>query len=451
MIVCKFGGTSVGDAAAIQRLVEIVNARQGERPVLVLSALSRVTNGLLALVPAHPTERKAQLTMLMARHEDLASTLTAPGEALEALRADAAAIAERLAGWADGSVDAELQDWLVAHGELWSTRLVTAALERAGVPATWVDIRPVMRTGGQCSRAVPDQAGLPGRAQAVFGPLLDEGRVPVTQGFIGSTVDGRTTTLGRGGSDYTATLLGAALEAERVEIWTDVDGIMTADPRIVPEARVLRTTSHLEAAELSAFGAKVLHPATQAPLLERGITCVVLNSFAPDRPGTTIVSGFRPEPVMGCSPVRAVSWKPGVTVLNIRSPRMLGASGFLYRLFGVFHEHGVAVDVLASSEVNVSLTVDADGPLEALCRDLESLGEVTLYPNRAIIAVVGVDLRGTRGLAGRLFQAVREINIEVISQGASEINVTFVVKAEEGAEAVRRLHREFFGPGEVAA
>lgn len=450
MIVCKFGGTSVGNVAAIERVISIVASRQQERPLVVLSALNGVTNDLLALCRAEPDERPALLTALIRRHEDLARGLNVPGEALVDLRADAAAIAERLARFDGVPPSDELRDWLVSHGELWSSRLVVSALQQAGVPAVWVDIRPVMQTDAQFGRAVPEQNGLPARALPELGPLLEGGQVPVTQGFIGATADGRTTTLGRGGSDYTATLLAAALGAERVEIWTDVDGIMTADPRIVPEARVLRTTSHLEAAELSAFGAKVLHPATQAPLVERGITCVVLNSFAPEQPGTTIISGHRPEPVVDTSPVRAVSWKPGVTLLNVRSPRMLGASGFLYRLFGVFHDHGVAVDVLATSEVNVSLTVDSDGPIEALCRDLSLLGEVTLYPNRAIIAVVGVDLRGTRGLSGRLFQAIREINVEVISQGASEINVTFVVKAEEGADAVRLLHREFFGPAEVA-
>jgi aspartate kinase len=264
----------------------------------------------------------------------------------------------------------------------------------------------------------------------------------VTQGFIGATADGRPTTLGRGGSDFSAALLGAALSARRVEIWTDVDGIMTADPRIVPGARLLPVASHLEAAELAAFGAKVLHPATQAPLVAARIPCVVLNSFAPDGPGTTILSGVRPAP-FGNSPVRSISCKRGVTVLNVRAPDFRSSTGFLRALFEVFERHGVAVDVIATSEVNVSVTIDDPSHLPGLRRDLGPLGEVSVFPGRAIIAVVGIGLRGTKGLSARIFTAVRTVNVEVISQGASEINVTFVVLDTDAETAVRQLHQTF--------
>jgi aspartate kinase len=277
------------------------------------------------------------------------------------------------------------------------------------------------------------------RAARWFGPLLESGQVPVTQGFIGATAEGHPTTLGRGGSDYSAALLGAALQAERVEIWTDVDGLMTADPRMVPEARLLPVASHHEAAELAAFGARVLHPATQAPLVEARIPCVVLNSFAPERPGTTILSGVRPEPV-GQSPVRSISCKRGITVLNVRSPTSRGSTGFLRALFEVFERHGVAVDVIATSEVNVSVSVEDPTRIDELRADLERLGELSVFPGRAIVAVIGIGLRGIKGLAGRIFTAVQSVNVEVISQGASEINVTFVVREADAGEAVRRLH-----------
>jgi aspartate kinase len=266
----------------------------------------------------------------------------------------------------------------------------------------------------------------------------------VTQGFIGGTADGRTTTLGRGGSDFSAALLGAALDAARVEIWTDVSGMFTADPRIVPAARPLDVVSYEEAAELATFGAKVLHPATALPLAHRGIPIVVLNSFRPDDPGSTIalVSVLRH---VGASPVRSISWKKGVTIVNVRAPRMLGVYGFLRRLFEVTEKHEIVVDVLASSEVSVSLTVEGTSRIDVLKRDLAPLGEVQVVLDRAIISVVGTGLRDTAGIAARIFAAVGETNVEMTSQGASAINITFVVRESDGPDVVRRLHQEFFG------
>lgn len=448
MIVCKFGGTSVADAPAIRRLVEIVRGRAPERPLVVVSALAGVTNDLLRLAGPLAAGNEAGLRTametLVARHTATARELNLPQQTSEEFAASSDQLLSVLTARLGAKPGAELLDTIAAPGELWSSRLVAAALARAGVRSACVDVRQVMRTDTRFGRAAPDSAALADQAPGVFGPLLADGTVPVTQGFIGATPDGRTTTLGRGGSDYTAALLGAALRAERVEIWTDVDGIMTADPRIVPEARVLPVASHLEAAELATFGARVLHPATQAPLVQARIPCVVLNSFAADRPGTTILAGVRPDPV-GSSPVRSISWKKGVTILNVRAPRMLGAHGFLRSLFEVFERHAVAVDVVATSEINVSLTIEDAGRLPALRADLEALGEVSVFERRAIVAVVGIGLRGTRGLAARIFSAIKSVNVEMISQGASEINVTFVVTEEDGPAAVRLLHDEFFG------
>jgi aspartate kinase len=443
MIVCKFGGTSVGDAAAIRRLAGIIRPRIPERPVVVVSALSGVTNALLHLLALAEGGDEAglakSLEQIVARHAAMAGELEAGDGAAAAISADAHRLGGVLLEREGVPPTEELTDLVSGMGELWSSRLVAAALAASGLPGEWVDVRRAMITDARFTRALPDRAALGRRAPGLFGPLLDAGRVPVTQGFIGATPDGRPTTLGRGGSDFSAALLGAALHAERVEIWTDVDGIMTADPRIVPNARPLPMASHHEAAELSAFGATVLHPATQAPLVEARIPCVVLNSFAPERPGTTILSGHRPEPV-GSSPVRSISCKRGITVVNVRSPASLGSSGFMRALFEIFERHQLVVDVIATSEVNVSVTVDDRARLEEARGDLEGLGEVTVFPHRAIVAVVGIGLRGTKGLAARIFSAVRGINIEVISQGASEINVTFVVREEDSADAVRRLH-----------
>ncbi|MGE0554468.1 MAG: lysine-sensitive aspartokinase 3 [Gemmatimonadales bacterium] len=447
MIVCKFGGTSVGTAEAIARLVEIVGGRRGEAPVVVVSALSGVTDQLLGLGRLlggeHREERATRLETIRARHAGIAGELSVPAEALAPIEAELTALGRWLDERRAPSLAPADLDHLAAHGERWSSRLIVAAMGQRGLPAEWVDARQVIVTDGSFTRARPATDAIRAQAGLILKPILTAGRIPVIQGFVGGTADGRTTTLGRGGSDYTASLLGAALHVDRVEIWTDVDGIMTADPRIVPNARVLPVASHVEAAELAAFGAKVLHPATQAPLVEARIPCVVLNSFAPDRAGTTVVSGLRPGPI-GNSPVRSISFKRGVTVVNIRAAEMPGAVGFLRRLFEVIERHGAAVDVISTSEINVSFTLDDVTDLAGLAADLGQLGEVTVYERRAIVAVIGVGLRGTRGLSGRLFSAIREVNVEMISQGASEINVTLVVQEEDGPSAVRMLHAEFF-------
>lgn len=447
MIVCKFGGTSVGSTDAIRRLVEIVGSRRSEGPVVVVSALSGVTDRLLGLEPANragdPGRVRHLVDALVTDHRQIAQDLDLPAGAIDTVSAEASTLGEWLVERTGRALTPAERDCLVAHGERWSSHLVAAALARRGLPAEWVDARSMIITDDQFTQARPRREEIDTRARTMLLPILREGRIPLTQGFIGATAQGQVTTLGRGGSDYTASLLGAALDVDRVEIWTDVDGIMTADPRLVPDARVLPVASHVEAAELATFGAKVLHPATQAPLVEKRIPCIVLNSFAPERPGTTILSGVRPAP-LGDSPVRSISWKKGVTVVNVRAARMLGAVGFLRQLFEIVERHDASVDVIATSAINVSFTLERQDDLAALAADLRTLGEVTVYEGRAIVAVVGVGLRGTRGLSGRLFGAMKPVNVEMISQGASEINVTLVVKEEDGPEAVRLLHAEFF-------
>ncbi|HEU4700102.1 MAG TPA: aspartate kinase [Gemmatimonadales bacterium] len=456
MIVCKFGGTSVGDAAAIGRLVEIVRARhvRGEQPLVVVSALSGVTDALVALtrLTAAPEPARAvddALAALLARHEAVAAELPGGAGAMRAVRERIDALRALLAPSLGTTVPPADRDAALGHGELWSSALVAAALEASGVPAGWVDVRPLLVTDDHFGQARPDQTELRTRARARFPALLEAGLVPVTQGFIGATPDGRPTILGRGGSDFSAALLGAALDAERVEIWTDVSGLLTADPRIVPDARPLEVVSYEEAAELATFGAKVLHPATALPLAHRGIPIAILNSTCPGHPGSTIaqVSALREA---GASPVRSINWKRGVTIVNVRAPRMLGAHGFLRRLFEVTEKHEIVVDVLASSEVSVSLSVEGTSRVDVLKRDLAPLGEVQVAYDRAIISVVGIGLRETPGIAARIFAAVAPTNVEMTSQGASAINMTFVVRESEGADVVRRLHRAFFGGGGAA-
>jgi aspartate kinase len=448
MIVCKFGGTSVADAQAISRLVEIVRERAPEHPIVVVSALARVTDALLTLARragmADEAELDAGVSALLQRHEQVARELPKGAAALETISSDAAALRQELGCVRRRMATPAELDAIAGRGELWSSRLVAAALAGAGLEAIWTDIRPVMVTDDRFGRATPYIQVLNTRARESFRPMLDGGQIPVTQGFIGATAKGVATTLGRGGSDFTAALLGAALGAERVEIWTDVNGLMTADPRVVPAARTLAAASYEEAAELATFGARILHPATALPLVRAGIPIVVLNSTDPARSGTTIEPEAQLDRV-GDSPIRSISWKRDITVINIRAPRMLGAYGFLRALFEVFERHETVVDVLASGEVSISLTIEDRSRIDPLVRDLGELGEVWIEEHRAIVAIVGIGLRNTPGLAGRVFNAVWPANVEIISQGASAINMTFVVREEDGPDVVRRLHHEFFG------
>jgi aspartate kinase len=448
MIICKFGGTSVADGPAIARLIEIVRARVPERPVIVVSALARITDTLLNLARragvADAAELEAGVSTLLERHEQVARALPGGAAALDAISADAAALRQELGCVRRRMATPSELDAIAGRGELWSSRLVAAALAGAGLDAAWVDIRPVMVTDDRFTRATPYVPVLNTRARESLRPLIDAGRIPVTQGFIGATATGVPTTLGRGGSDFTAALLGAALEADRVEIWTDVNGLMTADPRIVSTARTLAAASYEEAAELATFGARILHPATALPLVRAGIPIVILNATDPERPGTTIEPEAQLDRV-GDSPIRSISWKQGITVINIRAPRMLGAYGFLRALFEVFERHETVVDVLASGEVSISLTIEDRSRLDPLVRDLADLGEVRIEEHRAIVAIVGIGLRNTPGLAARVFNAVWPANVEIISQGASAINMTFVVREDDGPDVVRRLHQEFFG------
>lgn len=445
MIVMKFGGTSVADATALVALRTAV-AQEGAARVVVVSAMAGVTDHLVEIATqAEAGNHDAvavRLQLLLERHLTTAHELGLAEHPTLAddLRAELTRLADNLAT-SSGLIEG-WRDAVLGTGELLSSRVVVAVLQSVGLPAVWCDARDVIRTDGRFGGAFPDREAIAELAQAVISPLLMTGQLPVTQGFIGSTAAGRPTVLGRGGSDFSAALLGAALGAEHVEIWTDVSGLMTADPRIVPEARVLSEATYDEAAELAAFGAKVLHPATQLPLVEARIPIIIRNTFQPDAPGTRIVGEAQVEDDL---PVRSISFKRGVVVLQIRAARMLGAFGFLRRIFGVFERHEIVVDVLATSEVSVSLTVDPSPRLDAVIADLGLIGEVTRRDHRGIIAVVGRAIRDTPGITARVYQAIPNVNIEMISQGASASNLTFIVREEQGPETIRALHRTFFG------
>jgi aspartate kinase len=340
-----------------------------------------------------------------------------------------------------GDVSPRSLDAIAAYGEQLSSQLVVAAFRQCGVPAEHVDAREVMITDDAFTRAEPNVDAIAETSQRLLAPLARDGRVPVLGGFIGSTTRHVTTTLGRGGSDYSAALIGAALQAEAIEIWTDVDGMLTADPRVVDGALLLERVGFDEASELASFGAKVLHPMTIYPAVRLGIPVLVLNSRRPEGKGT-LITFESPR-----RPVTAIAGKSGVTLIRLRTPRMLLTEGFLRKTFDVFHRHRASVDVVATSEVSVSLTIDDPSRLDALLPDLRELGDVAIERSRGIIAVVGAELSAGGEHMARALRALKDTRIHMLSLSATGINLTIVVDGDAVNPVMRRLHDEFFGNG----
>lgn len=449
--ILKFGGTSVADASAVTRVAGIVAARGSPRPVVVVSAISGCTDALLGSVERAAAGDLAGALRaadpLWERHGDIARQLL-PGDsaaryatALDDTRRRVAELLGQLQ--LHPSRQAALRDAIAASGEQLSASLLAAVLAAAGLPAYYVDARRCIVTDGTHGRATPLAAETEQACRVELVPLLERGALPVLGGYVASTASGVTTTLGRGGSDHTAALVGAALDAQEIQIWTDVSGVLTADPRIVPSARTIPALSYAEAAELAFFGAKVLHPKTVQPAMERRIAVRICNSRVPDDPGTVVSAEAEVWP----GTVKAIAHKAGVTMLNVTAARMLGAYGFLHALFQVFDRHRTAVDVVTTSEVSVSLTVEESDALPHIVDELGRLGDVQVARGRAIVCVVGEGLRRTPGVAGRVFDAVRDVNVDLISQGASHINLTFVVDESQAAEVVRRLHAALLDDG----
>lgn len=451
--VMKFGGTSVEDASAFARVVQIIEVQQEVRPVVVVSAMSGMTDALLASVRlAIDAQAQAGITSLegeFARHANVARELLAAVEAsdvistIESARREVGRLLRSIAE--GGESHLALQDAVLAHGELLSSALLAAVLRARRVSAVAVDPRRCITTDEQHGCAAPRMTETNERTRAELLALVESSHVPVLGGFIGATIDGMTTTLGRGGSDYTAAIIGAALAAREIQIWTDVSGVLTADPRIVTNAATIPRLSYAEAAELAYFGAKVLHPKTIQPAIEESIPLRICNSRMPDEPSTVV----GPEREEAAQTVKAIAHKTGVTTLQISSARMLGAYGFLRALFEIFDRHRTVVDVVTTSEVSVSVSLEDASALPAIVADLEQLGSVEVEKGRAIICVVGEGLRGTPGIAARVFSTISDINVMLISQGSSSINLTFVIEEERIAEAVTRLHGALFPTSEA--
>ena len=448
----KFGGTSVADADAMNRVSAIVRG-QLERnpndapPVVVVSAMSKVTDRLIetARVAGQGDAEGAAkvLQELLERHIGVATTLV-PGDAskdlVAALREDFARLTTMVRALAArGEVSPPSHDEIVAMGELASSRIVAEAFRARQIPAVWVDSRAVLVTDAEHTAAMPDMDATCARTQQLVAPQRAGGKVAVMGGFIGATASGVTTTLGRGGSDYSAAIFGACLDVNEIQIWTDVDGMLTADPRVVANPKLVPQLSFDEASELAYFGAKVLHPSTILPAVAKNIPVRILNSRRPDVTGTMITAEGREH-----DGLTALACKRGVTVVDITSSRMLMAHGFLRRLFEVFERFKTPVDVVTTSEVSVSVTVDNIRRLDDIVSNLRAFADVNIEPDMAIVCVVGENLRGETALFGRAVMALGRIPLRLVSQAASRRNITFVLRDADVEAAMNQLHVELF-------
>ena len=451
MVVQKFGGTSVADPEAIQRLIQIVRdarTRDGRGPAVVVSAMSGVTDALLGVAAAagggRVEDALARLDQLRERHIATAQALAAKetagalGQQIDQQFDDLIALARALAVVRE--VTPRTLDVVAAAGELLNSRIIAAALAGADVPSEWVDARRAIITTGDHTRALPLATETDAALRASVLAVVDAGRVPVLGGFVGSTIDGHTTTLGRGGSDYSGAIVGAGIGAREIQIWTDVDGMLTADPRVIATPRLVPQLSFAEAAELAYFGAKVLHPSTILPAVERNIPVRILNSRKADGPGTTITA----EPPPGATPLTALACKRDVTVIDITSSRMLMAYGFLRRVFEVFERYTTAVDVVTTSEVTVSVTVDDRRHLEPIVEELSEFSQVSVDHEMALLCAVGDRLRNEPAIAARAVGVLEEVPLRMISQAASRRNITVILRQADLPHAMNRLHEEFF-------
>ncbi len=449
MIVMKFGGTSVEDARAIRNLTEIVKKEIPNKPIVAVSACSGVTNQLLATanlaVQGKKEDALQQVVAIEARHKKIIRDLF-EGDTQKFLNRHVTQTGEELSALVNGVVvlgelTARSLDAFASYGERLSSFIIHHYFESQKIKSFWVDARSFMITDEQFTKAVPQFDVTEKKLREIVLPKVNNGYVVMTQGFIGSSANGITTTIGRGGSDYSAAIIGALLDGEDIQIWTDVDGILTSDPTVVKDAKKIKVMSFNEASELAYFGARVLHPETILPAVKKNIPVRVLNSKNPGSSGTLIVS--KPKTDKKCI-VKSIAYKEGITLVSIVSTRMFLATGFLENVFDVFHKYQTVVHTVATSEVSVTATIDNVKNLPHIIHDLKQFSTVTIADKKAIVCIVGDNLRNSPGLAVKMLSPISDININMISQGASEINLSFVIDEEHVDDVVLRLHKELF-------
>ena len=450
MIVIKFGGTSVGDAQRVANAIDIVAARRAQNPIVVVSALSGVTNELVAASEAARAGDGERVDKIIAairqRHEDVAVQLVQ--QKLDFFESFTRQLDKQIEQIHTilrgitllGEITARAKDKVVSIGEKLSSVLFAYSMMMRALPGEHVHSEEVVITDDRFGEARPLMDETRAAALRVLLPLVERNLIPVLGGFIGSTRDGATTTLGRGGSDYSAAIVGAAVGADEIQIWTDVDGMMTCDPRLIPNARVIDTISYVEAAELAWFGAKVLHPKTIAPAVERNIPVRVLNTHNVSSPGTLVT---REGDARDHGP-RAVAVKKGVTVVNMTSSQMLGAHGFLAKLFAIFEQLEVSVDLITTSEISVSVTIDDKHNLKQLVDRLAPVATVEVMENQSIVAVVGRNLMKDSEVGAKIFSALRGIPMAMFALGTSGLNLSIVVDEKDADRAVKSIHEALF-------
>ncbi|MBR5199036.1 MAG: lysine-sensitive aspartokinase 3 [Bacteroidales bacterium] len=449
MIVMKFGGTSVANFEAITRTIFIVGGKLDQKPVVVVSALSKVTDLLYRISDAAASKDAALtnelLDQLRQRHVSLAcelleqnpmqkeSAVTRVHEICDSLDALAKAVC------AVGELSDRNKAIIISNGELLSSTIICFAMNAKGIRTNWVDARKMMVTNDAYLKGEPIVDEIASRVPGFISEAYKGVDAVITQGFIASNMKGEQTVLGRGGSDYSASLIGMSIDAERIEIWTDVDGVRTADPRKVQNTKYLEKISFEEAAEMAHFGAKVLHPLTIEPAVKKNIPIYVLNSMNPSGKGTAILRNELIE-----DGVKSVSFKENIRVINIFSMRMINTSGFLRRVFEIFSENKVSVDLISTSEANISVTVDASEKIEKTVAELSEFADVIVDDDKAQISVIGKNIVRLNGMLKKTFVPLKKCNVYMISQGASFVNISFVVDREELAEVVQELHDHLF-------
>ncbi len=467
MLTMKFGGTSVGDAAAIRRVADIVyNAtKQHERIVVVASAMTGVTNTLIKAARTAETQNDYSHHRvkedLLYRHRHTVSELVADEfsrmdvvEEIEMLLEDFDSLCHAV--YILGELTPRGLDAIASLGERMAVRLVAARLKQIGIPAQVLEATEIILTDDTYNAAIPFMTETQEKTRAALSPLLAQGIVPVVTGFIGATREGIVTTLGRGGSDYTAAIVGAALDSDEIWIWTDVDGVMTADPRVVPDACTLPEISYKEAAKLACFGARVLHPKTILPAIEKGIPIWVKNTFNPEGAGTLIAAKVE-QSEDTCKMVTAITAIKGVSMVNVDGSGMIGVPGIAAKVFTAVADEGISVLMIlqSASEQNICFVIPTDTAPRAIksLRDRFARDQMSHYIDKVwaqdnialIIAVLGADMRDIPGITARAFGMMGERGINVISitQGSAERNISFVVAEHDAEEAMRQLHSHF--------
>ncbi len=444
LVVAKFGGTSMADATAMLRSAKV--SKDHKAKIVVVSATSGTTNQLLELatkaVKGTWEECEKIIVSIETKHHLIASDLQISAdqhEVVNQLLSEMSTLARGINLLKECSPRAK--DQMQSFGERLSSVLFTTAVQKIfenDNKVVWLDVRSLLATDSQHGKAVPNITKIANKCKKILPNLRSDDNIYVTQGFIGKDDLGITTTLGRGGSDYSATLIGEGVGADLVQIWTDVAGIATTDPRICPNAQPIDVISFKEAAELAVFGAKVLHPTTLSPALRANIAVFVGSSYEAEAKGTWIKKSSDATPL-----VRAMAIKRDQALLTITTPKMMNAYGFLANIFNAFAQNKVSVDAITTSEISVSMTVDAEtAHHKELIHDLKKLGEVSIEEKLALVSLIGNNINHTPGLGSRIFKALDNINVRMICQGASKHNFCFLVNDTEGPDAIKRLHKE---------